>query len=131
MEIAIDAKDVVGAVFIVLMGTVGYFLRQKDHNQEKDIEALRAAHEKDMKDVRAAIKGEIDKLWQQHHLDKDDLKEYKLVVANKHYPMDTIDKKFEKIERSIEAGFEKVNDSLDRLNAILLGRALEKGDKHD
>lgn len=109
------ALFVLGGIFTVLW----FLLRQKDESQEQ----------------------RIKKLFELHDEDAKELAQHRLMIAENHYRKPELDIKFDKIESSIKDGFvavkqeqDKTNDSLDRLNAILLGRAkfsVQDGKHHE
>lgn len=119
-----------GGIFTLLW----FLLRQKDDKQQKEITEIKDFHKKEIDEVKKTHRDESDKLWAQvHGIEKEFLKllkedsaalhELRIKIAERHYEKGELDQKFDKIEKSLESGFNKVNDSLDRLNAILLGRA--------
>lgn len=119
-----------GGVFSILW----FLLRQKDEKQQKEIGEIKASCEREIEGVKKTHRDESDKLWSQLHTlekelmkllrdDSEALQELRVKIAERHYEKGELDAKFDKIEKSLESGFTKVNDSLDRLNAILLGRA--------
>lgn len=121
---------VIGGVFAVLW----FLIRWKDDKTQKEIAAVKESCDKEVEEVKKTHRDESDKLWAQIHavekelskMLKDEaaaLQELRIKIAERHYEKGELDQKFDKIEKSLESGFNKVNDSLDRLNAILLGRA--------
>lgn len=129
MELSLNAHDLLSGVFGLMVMLIGWFLRHLNKQREDEIKELKTALEKEQTEREE----KTEELWKHHHLDSDALKEFKLEVAQKHYPAEVIDQKFEKIEATMNSGFDdlkkdigKTNDGIDRLNAILLGRALDK-----
>jgi hypothetical protein len=120
MEIALDSHNLVSSLIGILILIIGWFLRHKDATQETEIAQMKKEH-----------KEEMQKLWDLHHKDASDLKDFQLKVSQEHYTINVIDQKFDRMNSVMERGFEGLGDKLDRLNTVLLGRALDLLEKKE
>lgn len=129
MEFSFNTHDLISGVFGLMVLIIGWFLRHLLKQREDEIKEVKDKMEK----MEVEHKKENEELWKHHHVDADSLKDFKLEVAREHYSAETIDQKFDKFEKAMHSGFEdlkiavdKTNDGINRLNAILLGRATDK-----
>ena len=78
-----------GLIFSVL----GYFLKQKDDQQAAQIRLL----------------------FEKHDQDAAALQELRVQIASKHYERVDVDVKFDKLEKTVSDGFERLADKFDKL----------------
>lgn len=100
-------------VILGLLAIIGYFLKQKDAQQQAEHDALKADYEK-----------QIALLWQKHDQDAKDLSDLRLHIASQHYVKTELDSRFDKMELAFQHGFQDIGTKLDRLNDILVERKL-------
>lgn len=96
-------KELGTGVVMLMVGIIGFFLRQKDEAQAKQITALWAKHDDD---ARALA----------------DLKER---IAREHYVKAELDTRFARLEDAIKAMSSELGNKMDRLTDTLIV-ALEK-----
>ena len=85
------------AILTLAFTIVGYFLRKKDEDQEKQIAAL----------------------WTKHDQDTAALAELKLVIAKEHYLKSELDVKFEKLEKAFTDGMNMLGGKFDKFTGVL------------
>ena len=95
----------------VLFSIIGWLLARKDDAQGKELQSQKEDHEKDISALRDAIK----LLFAKHDADVNNLAEFKLHVAGKHYEAHTVDEKFDKLEGTFKDGFRDMGSKFDRL----------------
>ena len=98
-------KDLGMFGLITLIGIVGFFLRQKDDKQAKEIALLFKKS-----DENAAAHGSL-----------------RLEIAKEHYMKGELDTRFAHLERTFKEGFDTLGKKFDDLSIALL-RHIDKGD---
>lgn len=97
------------------IGVIGWFLRKKDEQQEKELEAL-----------RSELKNQTDLLWQKHDQDAKDLSDLRLHIASQHYVKTELDARFDKMELTFTNGFNELGNKLDKLTQTMISH-INKG----
>lgn len=82
----------------IAIALFGWLLQQKDTARQADIARLFELHDKDAKR----------------------LDEFELDTARRHYVKEELDNRFEKLDRTITLGLDKLGDKMDRLSGVLL-----------
>jgi len=89
-------------LFIIFIGAlvavVGYLLKRKDEEQERN----------------------ITDLYEKHHTDAERLHTVELRLATDHYVKSELDSKFDKMEEVMTHGFESLGVKFDVLSATLM-----------
>lgn len=102
-------KDLGMAGVMILIGIIGFFLRQKDESQGKQITAL----------------------WTKHDEDAKALAELKERIAREHYLKHELDARFESLERSFREGMRDLGNKMDKLTDTLLSTLDRKVDRNE
>jgi len=84
----------------VALGGIGYLLRQKDADQQRQLEELQR---------------QKDALWEKHDEDAERLQELELKIASEHYVKRELDGKFDKLESAITGGLNSLGERFDKL----------------
>ncbi len=92
------AKDVGLFIIFGMVAIIGWFLRQKDSTQEKQIAML----------------------WTKHDEDAKALADLKLEIAKEHYIKSELDARFTHLEVAFRAGFDTLGEKFDKLSDILV-----------
>lgn len=93
----------------LLIGIIGFFLRQKDEQQGKQITTL----------------------WTKHDEDAKALAELKERIAREHYLKHELDARFESLERSFRDGMNSLGNKMDKLTDTLLSTLDRKVDRNE
>jgi len=88
----------------VALGGIGYLLRQKDADQQRQLEEL----------VR-----QKDALWEKHDEDAERLQALELKIASEHYVKRELDGKFDKLESAITGGLNSLGERFDKLASAM------------
>ena len=80
-----------------LMAVLWYLLKQKDEQNKKDIALL----------------------WQKHDEDVKALAKLELSIAGDHYRRDELDRRFDKLEQTFAAGFDKFVAQMEAMSGEL------------
>lgn len=80
----------IGVVFLVM----GWLLRNKDAAQSEQIKTL----------------------FRKHDAHSQDLQDFKLLIASKHYVKEELDSKFSKLEDAFKEGFHSLGVKIERLS---------------
>lgn len=115
---------IAGIVATGVFSIIGYLLAQKDKQQGKEIEAMRADHEKRVEE----IKGSINLLFRKHDEDVARLEALKLQIAERHYGKDELDRRFDRVEASMRVGFDSLLSEIKSLSASLMAH-IQRDDK--
>lgn len=102
-------KELGLAGVMVMIGIIGFFLRQKDEAQGKQIAAL----------------------WTKHDDDAKALAELKERIAREHYLKHELDARFESLERSFRDGMTSLGNKMDKLTDTLLNTLEKKVDRNE
>lgn len=102
-------------IAMIGIAVIGWFLRKKDEQQEKELESL-----------RSALQNQTDLLWQKHDQDAKDLSELRLHIASQHYVKTELDARFDKMELTFTNGFNDLGNKLDRLTETMVSH-INKG----
>ena len=102
-------SSILQGVLAFIIGIVGYFLRQKDAQQEKAIVSL-----------TNKIDNQVALLWQKHDQDAADLSELRLHIASQHYVKTELDNRFDKMELAFKHGFHELGEKLDKLTDVII-----------
>lgn len=102
----------IGIVFSI----IGYFLRQKDAEQGKLIEQVRA----DCSARDAKQDSNIALLFSKHDADVTALQELRLQIARDHYQKEELDARFSRLEAAFQRGFDDLGKKFDRLSDVLM-----------
>jgi hypothetical protein len=98
------AMWILGIGVPVIVTVIGSLLAKKDSAQEREINDLRGAHEK-----------QITELWNMHNIDAQALQDLRIQIASNHYVKQELDVRFDKLEAAFTAGFRDLGDRFDRL----------------
>lgn len=71
----------------------------------------------DTLEISAAKQTSITLLWEKHDEDAKRLDEFQLEIAKKHYERTELDQRFDRLEKAITSGLEKLGDKIDALRA--------------
>jgi len=97
-----DVLSATNTILITILGgcivIIGYFLRQKDEVQAR----------------------EIDLLFQKHDKDAAALIALQLEIAREHYVKRELDDRFSKLDATFREGFDSLGDKFDKLSHILV-----------
>lgn len=63
----------------------------------------------------AAKQTSIDLLWEKHDEDAKRLDEFQLEIAKKHYERTELDQRFDRLEKAISQGLEKLGEKIDKM----------------
>lgn len=99
------SPEIIAAVFTAIWGLVSWLLRNKDKQQEKQLE------EQDRK---------ISLLFGKHDEDVKDLQDLRVQIAGNHYQRHELDARFDKLETAFKDGFKALGDKVDRLAESLI-----------
>lgn len=91
-------KEFGTAGVMLLLGIIGFFLRQKDEAQGKQISAL----------------------WLKHDEDAAALADLKERIAREHYVKAELDARFQRLEDAFRGGFNELGQKLDKLTDVML-----------
>lgn len=91
-------KEFGTAGVMLLLGIIGFFLRQKDEAQGKQITAL----------------------WTKHDEDAAALVDLKERIAREHYVKTELDARFQRLEDAFQRGFQELGSKIDKLSEVLL-----------
>lgn len=83
---------------MLLLGIIGFFLRQKDEAQGKQISAL----------------------WLKHDEDAEALADLKERIAREHYVKTELDARFQRLEDAFQRGFQELGSKIDKLSEVLI-----------
>lgn len=97
-------KEAGFALVAGMIAIIGFFLRQKDEAQGKQISALWLKHDEDAKALA-------------------DLKER---IAREHYVKAELDARFQRLEDAFKDGFNELGNKIDRLSEVLLNHVAKK-----
>jgi hypothetical protein len=100
-------KDLGLAGILGMIGVIGWFLRQKDEAQAK----------------------QITMLWSKHDEDAKALADLKLEIAKEHYIKSELDARFTHLEVAFKAGFDHLGAKFDRLTDILVAHVSKEDGK--
>lgn len=88
----------------IIVAVVGYFLRQKDEAQAKQIATL----------------------WIKHDEDAEKLQNLELRIASEHYVKRELDGKFDRLDASIRDGLEGLGKKFDKLSDAMMAHISSK-----
>ncbi len=91
-------KEFGTAAIMLLIGIIGFFLRQKDEAQGKQISAL----------------------WLKHDEDAAALADLKERIAREHYVKTELDARFQRLEDAFQQGFQELGSKIDKLSEVLV-----------
>lgn len=91
-------KEFGTAGVMLLLGIIGFFLRQKDEAQGKQISAL----------------------WLKHDEDAEALADLKERIAREHYVKTELDARFQRLEDAFQRGFQELGSKIDKLSEVLI-----------
>lgn len=91
-------KEFGTAGVMLLLGIIGFFLRQKDKAQGKQITAL----------------------WTKHDEDAAALADLKERIAREHYVKTELDARFQRLEDAFQRGFQELGSKIDKLSEVLV-----------
>lgn len=91
-------KEASAAGIMLMVGIIGWFLRQKDEAQAKQISAL----------------------WLKHDEDAAALADLKERIAREHYVKAELDARFQRLEDAFRDGFNELGQKLDKLTDVML-----------
>lgn len=97
-------KEAGFAGVMLMVGIIGFFLRQKDEAQAKQISTL----------------------WAKHDEDAMALSELKERIAREHYVKAELDARFQRLEDAFRTGFNELGGKLDKLTDVMV-QHLAKG----
>ena len=97
-------KEAGFAGVMLMVGIIGFFLRQKDEAQAKQISTL----------------------WAKHDEDAMALSELKERIAREHYVKAELDARFQRLEDAFMTGFNELGGKLDNLTDVMV-QHLAKG----
>jgi hypothetical protein len=100
-------KELGFAGVMIMVGLIGFFLRQKDEAQGKQITTL----------------------WAKHDEDAKALSELKERIAREHYMKHELDSRFERLENAFREGMTEVGSKIDHLTQVLVNSVYEKIDR--
>lgn len=102
-------KDLGIAGVMLMIGVIGFFLRQKDEAQAKQITAL----------------------WSKHDEDAKALSELKERIAREHYVKAELDSRFSRLEDAIKDMSSELGAKMDRLTDTLISTLDKKVDRNE
>ena len=91
-------KEAGFAGVMLMVGIIGFFLRQKDEAQAKQISTL----------------------WAKHDEDAMALSELKERIAREHYVKAELDARFQRLEDAFRTGFNELGGKLDKLTDVVV-----------
>lgn len=91
-------KEFGTAGVMLLLGIIGFFLRQKDEAQGKQISAL----------------------WLKHDEDAAALADLKERIPREHYVKTELDARFQRLEDAFQRGFQELGSKIDKLSEVLI-----------
>lgn len=91
-------KEAGFAGVMLMVGIIGFFLRQKDEAQAKQISTL----------------------WAKHDEDAMALSELKERIAREHYVKAELDARFQRLEDAFRTGFNELGGKLDKLTDVMV-----------
>lgn len=100
-------KDMALGAVVFLVGIIGYFLRQKDEAQGKQIQTL----------------------WTKHDADAKDLADLRERIAREHYVKGELDARFTRLEDAIKTMSSELGAKMDRLTDTLIAALDKKVDR--
>lgn len=103
-----EVQTVVMFVGGVLISIIGWFLRAKDAQQEREMQQMREHYDK-----------QIAALWVKHDADASRLEELVRHIDRAHYTREELDKRFDKLETSLTAAINSVGLRIDKLHATI------------
>ncbi|MFA6064030.1 MAG: hypothetical protein WC736_15685 [Gallionella sp.] len=92
----------------VLVGVIGWLLAKRDDKRQEEIAASAAAVEK----LRTEHQSEIHELFRLRAQDVQALAEYKLKIAENHYPKNELDSRFAQLNQTMEKGFNSLGEEV-------------------
>lgn len=115
------ALFLLGLVFSI----IGYFLRQKDAEQGKQIQQTKdeCAARDAKQDAQIAL------LFSKHDADVSALQELRLQIAKDHYQKEELDARFSRLEAAFQKGFDDLGKKFDKLSDALLQHMHEDNGK--
>lgn len=102
-------KELGFAGVMLMVGIIGFFLRQKDESQAKQITAL----------------------WTKHDEDAKALSELKERIAREHYVKAELDSRFSRLEDAIKDMSSELGHKMDKLTETLLLTLKTKVDRNE
>lgn len=94
---------------LVLLGLIGYLLRQKDVEQGKLIALL----------------------FKKHDEDAERLNKFELRIAQEHYLKPELDVRFTEIKISIKEAMDSLGHKFDKLSELLVAHIMKEDSRHD
>ncbi len=110
-----NESQIASVIIGIVVGVVGWLLKNKDAAQEKQISDLEKRTSEECDKLRGLIKTLFDK----HDQDVQRLVEVELSIAQKHYQKTELDGRFERLEAAFRDGFANIGSKLDRLSEAL------------
>lgn len=101
------ALAILGGVFSIAFGIIGYLLRQKDSEQAEQIRML------------------FTELREQQRMRQ----ELELRIASHYYMKDELDKKFDKLENTLSEGLLKISTQIDKMSSALMKHIMDEDDR--
>jgi hypothetical protein len=124
---------------LFVLGIIGYFLRQKDLQQQTSINSLQSQRDMDAKVIQTItlqiasaletvtyIQNENRRLFELHDRDAAALNDLKLQIANEHYQKRELDGKFDKLDITFRDGLKNLGDKFDNFSQSMLEYMAER-----
>lgn len=92
------------ALIVLLIGIVGWFLRNKDEQQGREMASMRDHYDK-----------QVSALWLKHDDDAKRLEDTIRVMDREHYTKTELDTRFDKLEQTVVREIGSVSAKLDKL----------------
>lgn len=92
-------------VIMLLIGIVGWFLRNKDEQQGREMAAMRDHYDK-----------QVAALWLKHDDDAKRLEDTIRIMDREHYTKSELDTRFDKLEQTVVREISNVSAKLDKLS---------------
>lgn len=100
----------------VLVGVIGWLLAKRDDKRQEEIRSNAEATEK----LRAEHQSEIHELFRLRNQDAMALSEYKLKIAENHYPKGELDSRFAQLNQTMEKGFNLLGEDVKAMTRAIV-----------